>query len=198
MTYLVKSPINKNVNFIHVYATSENPTYTYSGVAAPAPFTRNQQFGGIIKPSTSAVSLSNGNVVLDTKDYIAWVPGSMVVLYDSYPMNIMYMLATYILYKNDVQIENQTFASNKFALERYSQYLHTTGSIAANSTTNDLGMATFSANAGDILSLKIELSNSNSSGSTSGIATVLFPGTDSQAITPSSPLTSIFLWEIEK
>ncbi len=182
MTYLVKSPVNKNVKFAHVYMTNDNATYS---IAASSTSEKYISFDGINSSSGISLSLSGGNLVLGNKNYIIYTTPCIL---NSHPSGLAIGISNCYtkLLLNDIEIPNQIYGG------RYSS------SSAGNSSlgtrpSNHSGYCTFSANQGDVLKQFLSANN----GSTTSITYLKEVGQNG-LVSSSQTAHSMFIWEIDK
>lgn len=194
MSYLIKGN-PKNVNFIHVYSTTG---YTFTSPSAPiTPTNFEFSFNSLNKSSQSSLSTSNGKVVLDNKKYNVFLPLAGIFSYYNSTGGHNNLVQKYVLYKNGVEIENQVYANN-YNLLANNLWGNIAGAATILNTSNDVGFASFEANAGDLLSLTIFLDTTATTVYASYPCTIIFAGSNLQNTNFAYPLFSLFIWEVDK
>lgn len=171
MSYLVKSPVVKNVKFAHVYAQSNSANITTAGLTINADVATS--FSDIVASSGIGITLSGGNIVLANKKYIIYNTPNIKV--SSSPNSILTFICYAKLFLNDSLIPNQIYAGNE----------DTDGS-SIGTASRPVGFCSITANSGDILSVKVTINNKVSSS-----VNHITLGNASQSA------HSIFLWEID-
>jgi hypothetical protein len=182
MTYLVKSPVNKNVKFAHVYMTNDNATYSIAGSSTSDKYI---SFDGINASSGISLSLSAGNLVLGNKNYVIY---TTPCIFNSHPTGIAVGISNCYtkLLLNDIEIPNQIYGG------RYSSTVSTGNGSVGPRPSNHSGYCTFSSNQGDVLKQFLSANN----GSTS--ITYLKEIGQNGLISSSQTAHSMFIWEIDK
>lgn len=172
MSYLVKSPVTKNVKFAHIYVDTNSANITINASSTllnyVTPFTSINASSGI------GISLSSGNILLANKKYIVYnTPNLKVSSSVGAASPTLYGVAK--LYLNDTLISNQIYAGN-------GNYDNST----LNTVSTPNGFSTFVASQNDVLSLKIDFDNKTGT----AVTTIIMGNTTG---TPHS----LFLWEID-
>lgn len=171
MSYLVKSPIDKNVKFAHVYAQSNSSNITTAGSTINADVATN--FSDIVASSGIGITLSAGNIILANKKYIIYNTPNVKV--SSSPGATSIFMCYAKLFLNNSVIQDQIYAGNV-----------DTDGTATNCNTRPVGFCSITANSGDVLSVKITINNK------SGVSVNhITMGNATQSA------HSIFLWEID-
>ncbi len=169
MSYLIKSPVKKNVKFAHVYVS----TTTTFAVAGNTTVTNSPSFGAIVGSSGIGITLSNGNLVLSNKEYVIYNAPN-VKLNTTVTSSIkQYCYNT--LYLNGTEIPDQVYAGRK-------------ENSLTNGGTYPTGYCSFIAATGDILS--------SVTVTTSKHASSVNMQYMNESDTGGSP-HSLFIWEID-
>jgi hypothetical protein len=183
MSYMIKSPDAKNVKFAHVYLSSNMTDITIStfpGVAL------NQKclFDSINASSGIGITVSNGDITLSAKDYIVYVVPTINIVTGT---NINNVSGTYnillTLYLNGVEIVSQSKAE-----QNCTSSPSNAASNATNTFAGTMGVASFSAQGGDVLSLLLDADN---------LSTINSLGLRVIGSTDGDP-HSLFIWEIDR
>lgn len=184
MTYLVKSPVSKNVKFAHVYKLNDNTTYSISALSTNSKYI---SFDAINASEGISLSLSGGNLILGNKNYIIY---TTPCVYTSHPTGVSTIGIANCYTKlliNDIEIPNQIYGGRYSALTPSSNV-----STGARSSTHS-GYCTFSANQGDVLTQFFFAENSHSSSTT-----YLKEIGQNGLVSSSQTAHSLFIWEIDK
>lgn len=169
MSYLVKSPVTKNVKFAHVYLDT-----TSANISVPALSTLTEyltSFTSINASSNIGITLNSGNIILANKKYIIYNTPNLKVS-SSVGSAAPRIYAVAKLYLNNNLITNQIYAG--------------TQSYNDDPVSSANGFCTFTASQGDILNLKIDFDNKNGSA-------VTFVAMGNSTGSPHS----LFLWEVD-
>ena len=153
MSYMIKSSDAKNVKFAHVYLSSNMTDITMPAVTGVA---LNQKclFDSINASAGIGITVSNGDITLSAKDYIVYVAPTINVVNVSTGLTPGSYNILLTLYLNGVPIDSQ-FSSE-------GNVISATASNT-NGSSNTLGVASFSAQSGDVLTLLMDADNLSSS-----------------------------------
>ena len=178
MSYMIKSPDAKNVKFAHVYLSSNMTDITIPSTGVAVATNQKCLFDSINASSGIGITVSNGDITLSAKDYIVYVvPTINIVNITNLTPGSFNILLT--LYLNGVEISSQ---------------FHCEGSVVsaaasnANGSSSTLGVASFSAQSGDVLTLLMDADNLSTSLSL-GLRVIGNSNADPH---------SLFIWEIDR
>lgn len=180
MSYMIKSPDAKNVKFAHVYLSSNMTDITIPSTGVAVATNQKCLFDSINASSGIGITVSNGDITLSAKDYIVYVAPTINVVTGTTTADkhgSFNMLLT--LYLNGVEIPSQSKAE---------QYSISATASAANTSAGTLGVASFSANSGDVLTLLLDADN---------LSTTYALGLRVIGNTNSDP-HSLFIWEVDR
>ena len=177
MSYMIKSPDIKNVKFAHVYMASDMSPITIPTMGSA--LSQKCMFDSINASAGIGITVSNGDIILSAKDYIVFVAPTVnvVIVNSSTTPGSFNTLLT--LYLNGLPIEGQSLLEGNVAATPVS---------SANSWSATLGVAAFSAQSGDVLTLLMDADN---------LSTSLSLGLRVTGNANADP-HSLFIWEIDR
>jgi hypothetical protein len=180
MSYMIKSPDAKNVKFAHVYLSSNMTDITIPGTGVAVATNQKCLFNSINASAGIGVTVSNGDITLSEKDYIVYVVPTINIVTGTSISNVpgtFNILLT--LYLNGVEIVSQSKAE---------QNCTASSSNATFTFAGNMGVAAFSAQGGDVLSLLLDADNLSASQS---LGLRVIGNTDGDP-------HSLFIWEIDR
>lgn len=177
MSYMIKSPDIKNVKFAHVYTASDMSPITIptSGLA----LNQKCMFDSINASAGIGITVSNGDITLSAKDYIVFVAPTVNIVNASAATTPGSFNILLTLYLNGVEIESQSLLEGNVLSAVLS---------SSNGSSATLGVAAFSAQSGDVLTLLMDADN---------LSTSLSLGLRVMGNANADP-HSLFIWEVDR